>query len=146
MKLNDKKYLILQFKVKVFSNNGTEYQSFYESIMEKYYSDFQKIKPLGRLGDGGNDGYRKDVGVYYQVYAPETPKIKESTAAVKLRKDFEKLKKEWDGISKIREYVFVFNDKYGGSAQPIEDAMAVLKANNPNIDFSLLLSRDLEDL
>jgi hypothetical protein len=81
MKPLDKHYLSLQFKNQIHLKNGTEFQSFFENIMEKAFSDFQKIKPYGNKGDGGNDGYRKDLGIYYQVYAPNVPKVKESTAA-----------------------------------------------------------------
>ena len=63
----DKHYLSLQFQNKIFSKDGTEFQSFFESIMEKAFLDFQKIRPYGNQGDGGNDGYRESLGIYYQV-------------------------------------------------------------------------------
>ena len=75
MKPLDTNYLSLQFKDRIYSKNGTEFQSFFENIMEKAFSDFQKIRPYGNQGDGGNDGYRKNAGIYYQVYSPNTPKI-----------------------------------------------------------------------
>jgi len=93
MKPLDKNYLLLQFKNKIYSKNGTEFQTFFENIMEKVYADFQKIKPYGKYGDSGNDGYRKNSEIYYQVYAPEAPSIKLAEAARKLKEDFEKLKK-----------------------------------------------------
>ncbi len=142
----DKNYLTLQFKAKIYSKNGTEFQSFFESIMEKAFSDFQKIKPYGNKGDAGNDGYRKDSGVYYQVYAPNTPSIKQAEAAKKLKRDFEKIKNGWNEISKIKEYYFVFNDKYSGSTQMLEEAVSELEKNNPNIKFKLLLAKDLEKI
>lgn len=146
MKPLDKNYLSLQFKIKIHSKNGTEYQSFFEDIMEKAFLDFQKIRPYGSKGDAGNDGYRKDSGIYYQVYAPNTPKVNESKAAKKLQEDFQKLQNEWSEISKIKEYNFVFNDKYDGSVQLLEAAISKLKANNPNIEFKLFLAKDLEDV
>jgi len=146
MEPKDKKYLQLQFRDRVFSNHGTLFQSFFESVMERRYQDFQKIRPYGNLGDGGNDGYRKKAGVYYQVYAPDAPQIKESEAARKLKKDFERLKNEWSDISQINEYIFVFNEKYGGSVKPVEDALTNLEKDNPDIEFSSLLARELEEL
>lgn len=146
MKPLDKNYLSLQFKIKIYSKNGTEFQSFFEDIMEKAYLDFQKMRPYGSKGDAGNDGYRKDSGIYYQIYAPNTPKINEAKAAEKLQVDFQRLQKEWIEISKIKEYNFVFNDKYGGSIQLLEGAISNLKANNPNIDFKLILAKDLENV
>lgn len=144
MKKLDKKYLTVQFRLRIHTKNGKEFQSFFESIMEKAYKDFQKIKPYGKKGDGGNDGYRKDAGIYYQVYSPETPKINEATAAKKLKDDFHKLQKVWNEISNIKEYYFVFNDKYGGSVQPVEQALSDLEKDNPGITFRPFLAKDLE--
>lgn len=146
MKPLDKNYLLLQFKVKIFSKNGTEFQSFFENIMKKAYSDFQKIKPHGIEGDMGNDGYRKNSGIYYQVYAPEVPSIKLAEAVRKLKKDFEKLKKNWDEISEIKEYYFVFNNKYFGSIQKLEEAISELEKNNSGIKFHIFTAKKLEEL
>lgn len=144
MKPLDKQYLSLQFKIKIYSKYGTEFQSFFEDIMEKAFPDFQIISPHGNLGDGGNDGYRKDSGIYYQVYAPKEPIIKEKEAAKKLKKDFHKLKLSWDEISKIKEYYFVYNNKYDGSVILLEEAITCLETTNPEIDFKLYLAKDLE--
>jgi len=146
MKPLDKNYLLLQFKVKIYSKNGTEFQSFFENIMKKAYSDFQKIKPHGIEGDMGNDGYRKNSGIYYQVYAPEVPSIKLAEAVRKLKKDFEKLKKDWDKISEIKEYYFVFNDKYSGSIQKLEKAISELEKDNSGIKFHIFTAKKLEKL
>ena len=142
----DMNYLLLQFRVRIHSMIGIEFQSFFEDVMEKAYPDFQKIRPYGFKGDGGNDGYRPYSGIYYQIYAPATPKVNESEAAKKLRRDFQRLQAEWDEISNIKVYVFVFNDKYGGSVQSLESSLSDLKEKNPNIEFKLLLSKDLEKI
>jgi hypothetical protein len=140
----DVNYLLLQFKIKIYSKNATEFQSFFEDIMEKAYLDFQKIRPYGNEGDAGNDGYRKDSGIYYQIYAPKVPKLNEAKAAKKLLEDFQKLQNKWNEISRIKEYYFVFNDKYSGSIQQLEEAISLLKANNPSIEFKLYLAKNLE--
>ncbi|MBA7494161.1 hypothetical protein ES702_04734 [subsurface metagenome] len=142
----DKNYLSLQFKVQIYSKNGTEFHSFFEDIMEKAFLDYQKIKPYGNKGDGGNDGYRKKDGIYFQVYAPETPKINENNAAKKFRKDFAKLKNEWDEIQKIKAYNFVYNDKYSGSVRALEQTISQLEKENINIIFKLFLAKDLESV
>lgn len=142
----DKHYLSLQFKIKIYSKNGTEFQSFFENIMEKAYSDFQKIKPYGKYGDSGNDGYRKNSGIYYQIYAPEVPQINQAKAAKKLKEDFEKLKKNWDETSEIKEYYFVFNDKYSGSIQKLEEAISELEKDNSEIKFYIFTAKKLEEL
>jgi len=115
-------------------------------LWKKLFLDFQKIRPYGNKGDGGNDGYRKDLGIYYQVYAPRVPKTNEKDAEKKLLGDFQKLKNEWNEISNIKIYNFVFNDKYDGSVQLLEEAITKLHTNNPNIEFKLFLAKDLENL
>ena len=142
----DKNYLSLQFRDKIHTKNGTEFQSFFVNIMEKAYLDFQKIKPHGSEGDRGNDGYRKNSGIYYQVYAPEAPSIKLAEAARKLKKDFEKLKKYWDKFVEIKEYYFVFNDKYFGSIQKLEEEISELEKDNSGIKFHIFTAIKLEEL
>lgn len=144
MKPLDTNYLSLQFKQKIYSKNGTNFQSFFENIMEKKFPEFQKIKPYGNRGDGGNDGYIKSTGSYYQIYAPEVPAIKQAEAAKKLIEDFNKLKLEWDRISEVKEYFFVFNDKYLGSTQNVENAISEVEEQNPGIHFDKILAVDIE--
>jgi hypothetical protein len=138
----DKYYLLIQFQNQILLKYGTEFQEFFEKIFKKVYPNFRPIKPY--QGDGGNDGYIKDAGIYYQVYAPKVPKINERKAAKKLQDDFHKLEKEWNDISSINEYVFVYNDKYDGSIQLLEAAVTKLNSTNPTIDFKLYLASDLE--
>ena len=142
----DKNYLRLQFWNKVYQKKATEFQSFFEDIMQKAFPDFQKIRPYGKEGDAGNDGYRATKGIYYQVYAPKNPNEKEAKAAQKLKEDFEKLKTGWDQISKIETFYFVFNDKGAGVSIKIEKALAELKNDNQNIEFKKLISKDLEEI
>ena len=112
--------------------------------MEAAFDDFQKIRPYGNKGDGGNDGYRKKEGIYYQVYAPKSPQIKEKEASKKLIEDFNKLKKEWNEISKIKKYYFVYNDQYCGTTQLIEETITKLNKENKGIDFDIFLPKILE--
>lgn len=143
----DKKYLSLQFWKKVHEKNGSEFQNLFSEVMQKAYpSAFQKIKPYGKLGDGGNDGYIPSKGIYYQVYAPESPAEKSSDAAKKMVGDFNKLRSSgWNEISKIREYNFVFNDKNNGLDIVIESARAQLAHENPDITFRIFLPHELEE-
>ena len=141
MKPLDTNYLLLQFRDKIYSKNGTEFQSFFENIMEKAISDFKKVPSGG--GDGGNDGWIKRLGRYYQVYAPNTPATKDSAAAKKLKENFQDLKDNWDEVSEIKEYYFVFNDKYFGSKKP-EVTITELEGSNPDIQFNTFLAKDLE--
>lgn len=142
----DKYYLLLQFKDKVHQKNATEFQSFFEEIMGKAFKDFQKIRPYGNQGDGGNDGYIPSRGEYYQVYAPKDPGEKEAVAARKFKNNFENLKANWDQISKIKTFNLVFNDKYAGLGIELERARAELKQNDPEIEFKIFQPKDLEEI
>lgn len=142
----DVHYLTIQFRNKINSIYGTEFQHFFEAIMVKSFPDFQIIKPHGRKGDGGNDGFRRDLGIYYQVYSPQEPMVNKSNAAKKYKADFTKLKNGWDQISTITKYYFVFNDKFEGSIAELEKVMQELKAEEPNVEFKLLLTEELQSI
>lgn len=146
MKIIDKRYITLQIKNILYKLNGSEFQSFFEDVMEKVSSNFQKIKPQGRFGDGGNDGFEKSSGTYYQVYAPFTPEVQETEAAKKLKEDFSKLQISWGSFQEIKRYVFVFNDKYHGSTNALEKAQDELKKQYPKIDFDLCLAENFEKI
>lgn len=147
MDSKDKNYLSLQFWIRIHEKTGTEFQIFFEDLMEKSFTDFQRVRPYGNKGDGGNDGYRPEEGIYYQVYAPKNPNEKEAEAAKKLKEDFEKLMASgWDQISEVKEYRFVFNDKKCGVSMEIERALAELRNDNPTIQFGKLIPKDLEEI
>jgi len=146
MNMIDKNYLSLQFWRRIYQKNATEFQSFFEDIMEKAFSDFQKIRPYGSKGDGGNDGYRPRAGMYYQVYAPKDPHEKEAAAAKKLKEDFNKLLANWDQISLVKTFNFVFNDKGAGVSIDIERVLAELRAANQHIEFKIFTPKNLEEI
>ena len=146
MKPIDHNYLKLQFWDKIFKKNATEFQSFFEDIMEKAFSDFEKIRPYGNQGDGGNDGYRPSEGIYYQVYSPINPEKRESDVIKKLRTDFNKLKENWNHISNIKKFYFVFNDKNTGVTKGIKEVLSELKCENPTIEFEIFIPRLLEEV
>ncbi|MDO9319667.1 MAG: hypothetical protein Q7V56_15915 [Gammaproteobacteria bacterium] len=107
-------YLELQFSVKIFTLSTAQFQPFFESILERKYEDFERIRTYGNRGDGGNDGYRKENGIYYQVYSPLNPESRDKEASEKMRDDFLKLHKKWNHVTQIKEFNFVFNDKFLG--------------------------------
>lgn len=139
----DKKYLVIQFNLKIHEMNATEFQNFFANIMTKAYRDFVRIRPYGNLGDGGNDGYRPVEGIYYQVYSPMKPEEKDSEAILKLKQDFNKAKHKWVLISQITEFNLVYNDKNRGSNIVLEKGLVDLQKENINIRFNLFLVKDL---
>lgn len=99
------------------------------------------------MGGDGNDGYKSETGVYYQVYSPVDPDRTRKTVAKKFKEDFMKLKTAWDHISNIKGYNFVFNNKFQGSNIVLEHAKSELERDYPNINFkSLYLCFSCEDI
>lgn len=144
MKNIDQNYLTIQFNLKVHDKNGMEYQTFFEGIMERAYPDFEKIPSWS--GDGGNDGWIKKLGRYYQVYAPLSPHIKDSEAAKKCKNNFLLVKEKWGHITEVKEYFFVYNDKLAGSQILLNEMIADLEKNYSGITFGILHARQLRDI
>ncbi|MCK9378560.1 MAG: hypothetical protein M0P97_00235 [Candidatus Moranbacteria bacterium] len=141
----DKHYLRIQFQNKIFKKNGTECQSFLWEIMRLIYPGFEPVKPYGNIGDKKNDGFIKDTGVYFQIYAPADPSEKQAEAAEKMADDFEGLYKHWDKKYPIKEYNFVFNDKFQELSEPMFSKLAELNEKYPEIKFDILTPKKIEN-
>ncbi|WP_404309155.1 hypothetical protein [Neorhodopirellula lusitana] len=118
----------ITFQNRIFRVSGTAFQKLVWDVMrQKHGDEFVPVRPQGRLGDGGNDGYLPADGHYFQIYGPETPSEKVEIACKKLSDDFDKILEKWNQKSKIKKYSFVFNDKYEGVYLTIEEAISDLE-------------------
>lgn len=142
----DQHYLTLQFVSRIYLLAGIEFQTFVERLLSEKYDDFDRVRPYGSLGDGGNDGYQRKEGIFYQVYSPLDPKERAYEAAEKLEGDFEKLYLKWNHITEIREFNFIYNDKYLGTNIVIEEARSKLGTKYPAVVFNIILAKTLEKL
>lgn len=88
---------------------GSEFQSTAQDILRHRLPEFTPIVPHGRDGDGGNDGYSKKLGIYTQIYAPDTIRLPGREAARKAVADFAKIQRRWSPITPLHEYWFVTN-------------------------------------
>lgn len=88
---------------------GDEFQSIAQDILRHRIRGFQAIAPHGRDGDGGNDGYSRDLGIYTQIYAPRTSPLPGRQAARKAVKDFAKIRRSWGNIRAVKEFWFITN-------------------------------------
>src|SRR5438132_1002759 len=140
MNVNEKTFARILFKLKVYSSNGQAYEDLFISIMRSESPDFVPIKPQGSIGDRKNDGYNRKTGSYYQVFAPENPKLKQQDAVSKLKEDFAGLKAFWDKVTPVREFYFVFNDKYHGPFPTMEADLAAIKADHDLNDCTSFLA------
>ncbi len=134
------------FKNKILTSNGQAFEDLFVSVMQHSDPGFIPVKPQGNIGDRKNDGYNKNLGKYYQVFAPENPETALNDAVKKLSTDFAGLKEYWPLINPINEYHFVFNDKYHGTNPTIEKELSTIKTKNNLNDSSVILCKHLEEL
>lgn len=137
-------YAKILFKNKIFTFEGQKFQDFFIKLMHQHNSDFQPVKPQGRIGDKKNDGFEKTKGLYYQVYAPE--EISENITREKLESDFVGLYRYWQSKCPITEFNFVINDKYKGVYPTIYSEILKLSKKYKNVKINIILAQDLEDI
>jgi hypothetical protein len=128
------------------ANNQAFQQLFWSVMRAKYGQEFVEIRPQGRLGDGGNDGYLPAEGHYFQIYGPVDPQEKVTEAAEKLVNDFQKLQRSWHLLTPILAYSFVFNDKYEGTFVKIAQALSEIERVNPSVRCRPFTAGHLEDV
>jgi hypothetical protein len=145
MNRDEKAFARVMFKHKVVTSDGQAYEDLFVDIMSRGNPDFIGVKPQGSIGDRKNDGYDRRRGSYYQVFAPEDPKLKSQDAVKKLNKDFTGLMKHWDKVTPVKEFHFVFNDKYNGSFPTIETDLATIKTKHKLAECASFLAKHLED-
>ncbi|MBU1420045.1 MAG: hypothetical protein KKI15_16290 [Proteobacteria bacterium] len=139
---NDNFWYRTLFKVKLFEASGTSFQQLINQLFQYSIEGFQSIQPWGNWGDGGNDGWVELIGSYYQAYGP-TPKSSTSPveAVKKAVTDFEKLPEKWENV---KNYYFVYNDRYAGVPAPLASELQKLKKRNGLSGAKAIVGADLE--
>ncbi len=137
----------LKFQICVYRSDGQAFEDLFVAVMNRAHKGFKAVKPQGRHGDRKNDGYIPDLGIYYQVFAPENIEKKASAAHAckKVVEDFSGLKEYWDTISPIRQFYFVVNDEYKGTFPEIEDLLLSIKNDHHLDGCGSFLAKNLED-
>jgi hypothetical protein len=132
---------------KILISDGQAYENLFCQIMSVYNSNFRAIKPQGSFGDRKNDGFDKITGTYYQVYAPENIKTKESDTIKKLVTDFAGLYKYWNTqVTPVKKFYYVVNDKYKGVYPTLEVELTKIEKTYPSVITKPFLSKNLEDI
>lgn len=134
------------FQLEVYKRKGTAFQDFFVSIMTKFDHDFTPVKPHGSQGDRKNDGFIPSKGIYYQVYAPEDPEYKITTAIKKCKDDFSGLLDFWNNKTPIKEFNFVFNEEYRGAYPEVLSVIDEIQKVNTSIKIGLFICKDLENV
>jgi hypothetical protein len=131
------------FQNKILKADGQRFEDIFSEIMNYVDTDFQQIKPWGNIGDRKNDGYIKNKGIFYQVYAPEDIRKSYTNVVSKLKKDFDGLKAQW---SPVNEFYFVVNDKLKGVNADSEKIIQEMKISHNLNDAGFLTAKDLENI
>lgn len=126
--------------------NAQAFQDLFWKAATSAFTNFKKVKPQGSKGDKKNDGYREGEGIFYQVYSPENPKENTQKAVEKMINDFKGLYSFWNDIESIKEFYFVFNDKFLGSYPDLHKALSNLQKTKKysGIKFHLFNADDLQ--
>lgn len=133
------------FRNKIFECKGSEFQNFFVDIMGRANPNFRSIKPQGKEGDWKNDGYDSTTGIFYQVYAPETPEARISDAVKKLVDAFEGLLEKWNDLVQVKQFYFVFNDEFRNAYPEIEAALIEMSKKH-GIQCVPFLAKDLQSV
>ncbi len=143
MNVNEKTLVRQLFQNKILKSDGQSFEDMFIDIMNYAEKQFQAIKPWGNIGDRKNDGYIRDKGIYYQVYAPEDITKSYISTIDKLKRDFSGLKAHWDPIN---EFYFVVNDKYKGVNADCEQTIQKIKDEHRLIEAKFLTAKDIENI
>lgn len=143
MDSQEKSFSRILFQNKVYKSDGQAFEDLFTDIMSYADNDFQKIKAWGNIGDGKNDGYIPNKGIYYQVFAPEDIKKSYPQTVSKINTDFQGLIDQWNPVN---EFYFVVNDKYNGVNADSEKAIKNIKKKYSLKACSFFTSSDLERL
>jgi len=144
----DERHMVrIMFQLLIYKSDGQAFEDLFTLIMRKVDSEFESIKPYGRIGDMKNDGFNRTTGEYYQVFGPEDSEKNKTIydAVQKVRNDFEGLVKNWNHICSLKIFNYVFNDKYKGANPLITQELIKLESENNGILCKLFPAKKLED-
>jgi hypothetical protein len=135
----------IALELKLRKTSGDAFQEFFSQVMQKAHgADFVRLRPFGRLGDKGCDGYLQSVGYVYQCYgALSGDGGRVSYLIGKMGDDF---RKAHAGVGSFMKKWHMVHNLVDGL--PVE---AIIKLNdladaNPRYTFGFMGLESLEEL
>lgn len=127
----------ISLRLKLRQSSGDAFQDFFSTVMEKLHgNDFVRVRPFGRKGDKGCDGYLKSSGNVYQCYgALGGSKDKVDYLIGKMDEDFEKAKEYLSGI--MTKWHMVHNLVDGLPVEAVQK-LQELEPTNPDVEFGFM--------
>ena len=127
----------IALELRLRKSNGDAFQDFFSIVMGQLHGDdFVRVKPFGKLGDKGCDGYLNSSGQVFQCYGAMNGATKQvATLTKKMADDFATAAAKLAPI--MREWHMVLNLIDGAPTEAVTTLKA-LEAANPKIKFGFI--------
>jgi hypothetical protein len=132
----------LHFTNRYRALKGAAFQSFFESIMLRAFSDdFIAVAPYGNQGDMKCDGYQQRSQQVFQCYSPH--ELKDRLLRKKIDEDLAGALNHWG--NKMRSWVFVHNGVGSALPAPAAAHIADLIQKHPDIQLEVWSEERVKD-
>ena len=100
----------IALELKMRKCSGDAFQDFFSAVMEKVHgTDYVRVRPFGKLGDKGCDGYVRSSGQVFQCYGALNGSMEKVSYLIgKMEEDFKKaankipdIMKEWHMVHNL---------------------------------------------
>lgn len=124
--------------------NGVAFQDFFSEVMEHAHGDdFIRIRPFGRRGDKGCDGFLRSLGQVFACYGKLDDALPTVSALVdKMGDDYGKACRHLNSV--LREWYFVHNMLDGTPTEATVLKIGELEAANPSHGFGVIGREGIE--
>jgi len=127
----------ISLRLKLRQSSGDAFQDFFSTVMEKRHGEgFVRVRPFGRKGDKGCDGYLQSNGKVFQCYgALNGDGSKVDYLINKMEEDFEKAKTHLSSV--MKEWHLVHNLVDG---LPIDAVLKMeeIQKENPDVHIGFV--------
>ena len=138
-------YYSLKFDNCIYRYTKQTFEDFFCKIMKADNDDFRRVKPQGKLGDYGCDGYIPSTRTFYMCYSPETMNTDSvnQNGKNKITHDLERIVQQWPDVEHLR---YVLNDKYSGIGPELNQLIDSLIEKYKKYDLNLFSMESLKEI